>query len=566
MAAAGLYDPSFEHDACGVGFVADLSGRGGHDVVAQALRVLCHLEHRGAKGGDPGTGDGAGILTQLPDEFFRAVTGFALPGPGSYAAGLAFLSAERPVVSATIERLAAAEGLTVLGWREVPYDVDACGAGARAVLPELVQLFVAGANGESGRQLEQMAFCLRKRAEHEGGVYFASLSARTIVYKGMLSAVQLGPFFPDLSDPRYGSTLALVHSRFSTHTFPSWPLAHPYRYAAHNGEINTIRSNRNWMRAREAMLATDLIPRSKDGRGIERLFPILDADGSDSASFDECLELLHMGGRSLPHAVLMMIPEPWENHDEMTPERRAFYQFHAALMEPWDGPALIAFTDGSVIGAVLDRNGLRPGRYWVTSDGLVVLASEVGVLDIDPATVIRKGRLQPGRVFLADTAAGRLLEDEEVKTALAGEHPYEDWLHAGLLHLDDLPDRVRALPPAGELTTAQQLFGYTEEELRMLLAPMARTGAEPIGSMGTATPVAVLSDRPRLLFEYFSQLFAQVTNPPLDAIREELVTSLESSTGPEGNLFEPGPASCRQIVLPYPVIGANELNKITHIT
>ena len=354
MAAAGLYDPSFEHDACGVGFVADLSGRGGHEVVAQALRVLCHLEHRGAQGGDPGTGDGAGILTQLPDEFFRAVTGFALPGPGSYAAGLAFLSAERPVVSATIERLAAAEGLTVLGWREVPYDVDACGAGARAVLPELVQLFVAGANGESGRQLEQMAFCLRKRAEHEGGVYFASLSARTIVYKGMLSAVQLEPFFPDLSDPRYGSALALVHSRFSTNTFPSWPLAHPYRYVAHNGEINTIRGNRNWMRAREAMLATDLIPPSKDGKGIERLFPILNEDGSDSASFDECLELLHMGGRSLPHAVLMMIPEPWENHEEMDPALRAFYRFHATLMEPWDGPALIAFTDGTIIGAVLD--------------------------------------------------------------------------------------------------------------------------------------------------------------------------------------------------------------------
>ena len=567
MAAAGLYDPSFEHDACGVGFVADLSGRGGHDVVARALRVLCHLEHRGAQGGDPGTGDGAGILTQLPDDFFRAVCGFALPGPGSYAAGLAFISAERTVVSATIERLAAAEGLTVLGWREVPYDVDACGAGAQAVLPELVQLFVAGANGESGLELERMAFCLRKRAEHEGGVYFASLSARTIVYKGMLSAVQLEPFFPDLSDPRYGSALALVHSRFSTNTFPSWPLAHPYRYVAHNGEINTIRGNRNWMRAREAMLATDLIPRSKDGQGIERLFPILNADGSDSASFDECLELLHMGGRSLPHAVLMMIPEPWENHEEMTPERRAFYQFHAALMEPWDGPALIAFTDGSVIGAVLDRNGLRPGRYWVTSDGLVVLASEVGVLDIDPATVIRKGRLQPGRIFLADTAAGRIVEDEEVKAALAAEHPYEAWLHAGLVHLDDLPDRPRT--PAdrtqSDLVTLQRMHGYTEEELRVILAPMARTGAEPIGSMGTDTPLAVLSDRPRLVFDYFTQLFAQVTNPPLDAIREELVTSLGTITGPEQNLLEPVPASCRQIVLPYPVIGDQDLAKIVHI-
>jgi glutamate synthase (NADPH) large chain len=577
MAAAGLYDPRFEHDACGVGFVADLSGRGGHDVVAQALRVLCHLEHRGAQGGDPGTGDGAGILTQLPDEFFRAVSGLALPEPGSYAAGLAFISAERSVVSAAIERLAAAEGLRVLGWREVPYDASACGEGARAVLPELAQLFVAGRRGESGLQLERMAFCLRKRAEHEGGVYFASLSARTIVYKGMLSAVQLEPFFPDLSDARYGSALALVHSRFSTNTFPSWPLAHPYRYVAHNGEINTIRGNRNWMRAREAMLATDLIPPSADGKGIERLFPILDEEGSDSSSFDECLELLHMGGRSLPHAVLMMIPEPWENHEEMTAGRRAFYQFHAGMMEPWDGPALIAFTDGSVIGAVLDRNGLRPGRYWVTSDGLVVLASEVGVLDIDPATVIRKGRLQPGRIFLADTAAGRIVEDEEVKAALAAEHPYEAWLHAGLIHLDDLPDRPLPSPDgllpspdaaaeaATNLVMLQRMHGYTEEELRVILAPMARAGAEPIGSMGTDTPLAVLSDRPRGVFDYFTQLFAQVTNPPLDAIREELVTSLGTFTGPEQNLLEPIPASCRQIVLPFPVINDNDLAKIVHI-
>ena len=578
MAPAGLYDPQFEHDACGVGFVADLSGRGSHDVVARALRVLCNLEHRGAQGGDPGTGDGAGILTQIPDEFFRASCGFELPEAGAYAAGMAFFSAERHLVTPALAQLAAAEGLTILGWREVPFDITACGDGARAVLPDVLQMFVAGAEGQRGLELERMAFCLRKRAEHEAGVYFASLSARTIVYKGMLSAPQLGPFYPDLSDPRYGSALALVHSRFSTNTFPSWPLAHPYRYVAHNGEINTVRGNRNWMRAREAMLASDLIPPSRDGKGIERLFPILDADASDSASFDECLELLHMGGRSLPHAVLMMIPEPWENHEEMTPERRAFYQFHAALMEPWDGPALIAFTDGSVIGAVLDRNGLRPGRYWVTSDDLVVLASEVGVLDIDPATVVRKGRLQPGRVFLADTAAGRIVEDEEVKAALAAEHPYEDWLHAGLVYLDDLPDTadlsavLGAITPktadkaAGpDLVALQRTHGYTEEELRVILAPMARTGAEPIGSMGTDTPVAVLSDRPRLIFDYFTQLFAQVTNPPLDAIREELVTSLGTITGPEQNLLEPMPASCRQIVLPYPVISDNDLTKIVHI-
>src|ERR1022692_4619674 len=569
-AAAGLYDPQFEHDACGVGFVADLSGRGGHDVVAKALRVLCNLEHRGAQGGDPGTGDGAGILTQIPDEFFRASCGFDLPEAGSYAVGIGFFSSERWLVTPAIERLAVAEGLTILGWREVPFDITACGDGARAVLPDMLQLFVAGASGQCGMELERMAFCLRKRAEHEVGVYFASLSSRTIVYKGMLSAPQLEPFYPDLSDPGYGSALPLVHSRVSTNTFPSSPLAHPYRYVAHNGEINTVRGNRNWMRAREAMLASDLIPRSADGQGadgqgIERLFPVLNEKGSDSARFDECLELLHMGGRSLPHAVLMMIPEPWENHGEMSAERRAFYQFHAALMEPWDGPALIAFTDGSVIGAVLDRNGLRPGRYWVTSDGLVVLASEVGVLDIDPATVIRKGRLQPGRIFLADTASGRIVEDEEVKASLAAEQPYEDWLHAGLLHLDDLPDRQRGLPGSQALVTQQQLFGYTEEELRTILAPMARTGAEPIGSRGAAPPLAVLSARPQLLYDYFSQLFAQVTNPPLDAIREELVTSLASSTGPEHNLFDPGPASCRQIVLPYPVISDSDLAKIIHI-
>jgi glutamate synthase (NADPH/NADH) large chain len=564
----GLYDSRFEHDACGVGFVADLRANGGHDVVAAALRVLCNLEHRGAAGADPDTGDGAGILTQLPDAFFRAVTGFALPEVGSYAVGLAFLSkdpSERERAFAQIADLAADEGLTVLGWRDVPHNDDACGAGALEALPHLAQLFVAGEAGESGIVLDRMAFCLRKRAEHETGVYFASLSTRTIVYKGMLSAPQVEPFFPDLSDERYQSSLALVHSRFSTNTFPSWPRSHPYRYVAHNGEINTVQGNRNWMRAREAMLASPLIPLSKSGKGIERLFPIIDPDGSDSGSFDECLELLHLAGRSLPHALLMMIPEPWENHEEMDAKRRAFYQFHAALMEPWDGPALIAFTDGSVIGAVLDRNGLRPGRYWVTADGLVILASEVGVLDIEPARVVRRGRLQPGRIFLADTAAGRIVEDEEVKSALAAKHPYQDWLHAGLVHLDDLPDRERIVPTATDLLTRQRTFGYTEEELRVILAPMARAGAEPIGSMGTDTPVAVLSDRPRLVFDYFAQLFAQVTNPPLDAIREELVTSLGTGVGPEQNLLAPSPASCRQVTLPFPVIGEQDLAKLVHI-
>jgi glutamate synthase (NADPH) large chain len=567
-AASGLYDGQYEHDACGVGFVADLSGRIGHEIVTKGLTVLRNLEHRGAKGSEPDTGDGAGILTQIPDGFFREVVPFDLPETGAYAAGTAFLSPSAPARAAaiaTLERIAREEGLAVLGWRDVPHDPSSCGPSARAVMPHLAQLFVsaqaAGTAQVTGLDLDRRAFCLRKRAEHEAGVYFASLSARTITYKGMLTAPQLEPFYPDLSDQRYASALALVHSRFSTNTFPSWPLAHPYRYIAHNGEINTIRGNRNWMRAREAMLASDLLP----GSGMDRLFPVLDNDASDSASFDECLELLHMGGRSLPHAVLMMIPEPWENHAEMDPARKAFYQFHAALMEPWDGPACVAFTDGTVIGAVLDRNGLRPGRYWVTDDGLVVLASEVGVLDIDPASVIRKGRLQPGRIFLADTSQGRIIEDEEVKAELSAELPYADWLHAGLLHLDDLPDRERKLSAHNELTTQLRRHGYTEEELRVILTPMAQTGAEPIGSMGTDTPIAVLSDKPRLVFDYFAQLFAQVTNPPLDAIREELVTSLASTIGPEGNLLNPGSASCRQIVLPYPVISNADLAKIVHI-
>jgi glutamate synthase (NADPH/NADH) large chain len=564
----GLYDPRNEHDACGVGFVADLSGERKHETIASALTVLRNLDHRGAKGADPESGDGAGILTQMPDRLLRSRCEFDLPPAGAYAAGLAFLPAgaeDDAAVRSAVPRIAAEEGLTVLGWRDVPHDLAHCGTGARAVMPRLVQLVVSGLRGESGLELDRMAYCLRKRAEHEAGLYLASLSSATLVYKGMLTALQLEPFFTDLSDQLYVSAIALVHARFSTNTFPSWPLAHPYRLIAHNGEINTVRGNRNWMRAREAQLASDVFGTDGAGRGIERLLPLTDDTVSDSASFDACLELLHLGGRSLPHAVLMMIPEPWENNPHMDPARREFYRFHASLMEPWDGPALIAFTDGSVIGAVLDRNGLRPGRYWVTDDGLVVLASEVGVLEIEPDRVIRKGRLQPGRIFLADTKAGRIIEDEEVKTALAAEQPYAEWLHAGMIHLRDLPERTRELPDSRVLLIQQQQFGYTEEDLRVLLAPMARSGAEPLGSMGTDTPLAVLSDRSRLLYDYFSQLFAQVTNPPLDAIREELVTALGSSAGPEHNLLEPGPASCRQIVLPYPVISDNDLAKIVHI-
>ncbi len=564
----GLYDPRYEHDACGVGLVADLNGRPGHRTVARALTVLANLEHRGAKGSDPETGDGAGILTQIPDAFFRSVCGFELPPPRYYAAGTVFLPAGHLATDELmkrIEELAGQEGLVVLGWRAVPHDPAACGTGARAVLPAIVQLFVASAAGEQGRELDRRAYCLRKRAEHEAGADFVTLSSATIGYKGMLTATQLDRFYPDLTDSRYESALALAHSRFSTNTFPSWPLAHPFRYIAHNGEINTIRGNRNWWRAREAMLTQSVLPPGADGRGIERLLPVIDGAQSDSASFDACLELLCLAGRSLPHAVLMMIPQAWENDERMRPDLRAFYRFHACLMEPWDGPALIAFTDGTLAGAVLDRNGLRPGRYWVTDDGLVVLASEVGVLDLDPARIVRKGRLQPGKIFLVDTAAGRIVEDEEIKAQLAAEHPYDDWLHAGLMHLDDLPDRDRELPDSAELAAQQRLFGYTQEELRVVLAPMAETAAEPIGSMGDDTQLAALAERPALLFDYFAQQFAQVTNPPLDAVREEVVTSLAAATGPEHDILAPGPASCRQIVLPYPILSDSDLAKIIHI-
>jgi glutamate synthase (NADPH/NADH) large chain len=560
----GLYDPRHEHDACGVAFVATLTGVASHDIVAKALTALRNLDHRGAAGAEPNSGDGAGILMQVPDAFLRDVVDFDLPPQSAYAVGVAFLPGDDGEVAKTrrrIEEIAAEEGLAVLGWRDVPVNPDILGTTALGVMPAFSQLFVAGSGSRvSGMALERLAFCLRKRAEHETDVYFPSLSARTLAYKGMLTTDQLDNFFPDLTDERVASAMAVVHSRFSTNTFPSWPLAHPFRFIAHNGEINTVMGNRNWMRAREALLESDLIPGA-----LDRLYPICTPGASDSASFDEVLELLHMGGRSLPHSVLMMIPEAWENHAEMDAKRRSFYEFHSAMMEPWDGPACVVFTDGSQIGAVLDRNGLRPSRYWVTDDGLVVLASEVGVLDLDPATIVRKGRLQPGRMFLVDTDEHRIIEDEEVKSGLAAEHPYEEWLHAGLIQLDDIPDREHIVHTHASVTRRQQIFGYTEEDLRVLLTPMANAGAEPLGSMGTDTPIAALSQKPRLLFDYFSQLFAQVTNPPLDAIREELVTSLNGTIGPEANLLEPAPASCRQVVLPFPVISNDDLAKIRHI-
>ncbi|MFB6992014.1 glutamate synthase large subunit [Streptomyces sp. NPDC056178] len=563
-ARQGLYDPRNEHDACGVGFVATLTGVASHELVEQALTVLRNLEHRGATGSEPDSGDGAGILLQVPDAFLRDEVAFDLPEAGAYGVGIAFLPADDSTEAVRkLEKISAEEGLRVLGWRQVPVTPDILGKGARATMPEFRQLFVT--DGEStGIALDRKAFVLRKRAEREAGVYFPSLSARTIVYKGMLTTGQLEPFFPDLSDRRFATAVALVHSRFSTNTFPSWPLAHPYRFVAHNGEINTVKGNRNWMKARESQLATSLFGAAQ----LDRIFPVCTPDASDSASFDEVLELLHLGGRSLPHSVLMMVPEAWESPESqkaMDPARRAFYQYHSTMMEPWDGPACVTFTDGTQVGAVLDRNGLRPGRYWVTDDGLVVLSSEVGVLDIDPAKVVRKGRLQPGRMFLVDTAEGRIIEDDEIKASLAAEQPYQDWLEAGEIELEDLPEREHIVHTHASVTRRQQTFGYTEEELRVILAPMARTAGEPLGSMGTDSPIAALSERPRLLFDYFTQLFAQVTNPPLDAIREELVTSLRSTLGPQGNLLEPIAASCRSVTLPFPVIDNDELAKLIHI-
>jgi len=558
--AVGLYDSANEHDACGVAMVATLNKLPTHEIVSKALTALRNLEHRGASGAEPDSGDGAGILIQIPDKFYRSAVEFELPVQGKYATGIFFVNSNDLDYKNTIDQVAKEEGLEVLGWRDLPINSKSLGKTALSVMPDFKQIFIAGKEKESDLILERLAFCLRKRIEHTMPIYIPSLSSRTIVYKGMLTTGQLEEFFPDLSNPLVESSLALVHSRFSTNTFPSWPLAHPYRYIAHNGEINTVKGNRNWMRARETLLQSDLIPGD-----LKRLFPIVNNSGSDSASFDEVLELLYLGGRSLPHSILMMIPEAWENHATMSQERKDFYAFHSALMEPWDGPACVTFTDGKQVGAVLDRNGLRPSRFWVTDDGLVVLASEVGVLDFAPEKIIRKGRLQPGKMFLVDIEAGRIIEDDEIKQSLATAAPYADWLHGGLVRLSDLPAREHIVYPHSSVVRRQRAFGYTEEEIRIIITPMAKNGAEPLGSMGTDTPIAALSDKSRLLFDYFAQLFAQVTNPPLDAIREELVTSLGGSIGPEHNLLDPGPSSCRQISLQFPVIDNDELAKIIHV-
>ncbi len=560
----GLYNPANEHDACGVAMVATLNKVATHEIVAQALTALRNLEHRGASGAEPDSGDGAGILIRVPDAFYRAEVSFTLPAEGSYATGIAFVARDEAGqgkdLKGEIEKLANEEGLVVLGWRQLPINSTSLGKTALSVMPDFQQLFIAGKNGESSLDLDRKVFCLRKRAEHSLDLYFPSLSSQTIVYKGMLTTGQLEEFFPDLSDERVVSPLALVHSRFSTNTFPSWPLAHPYRFIAHNGEINTVKGNRNWMRARESLLKSEYF-----GEDLDRIFPIVEMSGSDSASFDEVLELLYLGGRSLPHSVLMMIPEAWENHATMSQKRRDFYAFHASMMEPWDGPACVTFTNGHQVGAVLDRNGLRPSRYWVTDDGLVVLASEVGVLDFPAEKIVRKGRLQPGKMFLVDIESGRIIEDDEIKDSLADAAPYGQWLSEGMVKLSELPAREHIIYPHKSVVRRQKAFGYTEEELKIIIAPMAKSGGEALGSMGTDTPIAALSNKPRLLFDYFTQLFAQVTNPPLDAIREELVTSLGGSIGPEHNLLDPGPDSCKQISLAFPVIDNDELAKIINI-
>src|SRR5919106_2329211 len=539
----GLYDPRFEHDACGVGFVVNLKGDKSHEIIEQALTVLQNLDHRGACGCEENTGDGAGILMQIPHAFLKdacAGLGFHLPDPGEYGVGMIFLPDhrhQRRQFEKTIERIIAEEGQTCLGWRKVPTDNMYLGETAKECEPFVRQVFIGRANAlKDDLAFERKLYVIRRRAENAiryaglaGGDFFyiPSMSGRTLIYKGMLTPRQLVTFYPDLSDPLVETAIAVIHSRFSTNTFPSWGRAHPYRYLIHNGEINTLRGNENWMHARQSMLASHLF-----GDDLPKLFPIIQEDGSDSAKFDNCLEFLALSGRSLPHAVMMMIPEPWENHESMDERKHAFYEYHSSLMEPWDGPASIAFTDGVVVGAVLDRNGLRPSRYYVTKDDLVVMASEVGVLDVPPQDVLVKERLHPGKIFLVDTAKGRIVDDDEIKRELAAARPYREWLDAHLVDIDDLPAARAEQPEHETVFKRQQAFGYTQEDLRFLIAPMALNGEEPVGSMGTDTALAVLSDKPRLLYQYFKQLFAQVTNPPLDAIREELVTDMGSTIGP----------------------------------
>ncbi|HET7008693.1 MAG TPA: glutamate synthase large subunit, partial [Candidatus Binatia bacterium] len=574
----GLYDPRFEHDACGVGFVVNIKGERSHEIIEQALTVLENLDHRGACGCEENTGDGAGILMQVPHAFLKeacAGLGFQLPEPGDYGVGMIFMPdhrAQRRHFEKIIESIVREEGQQFLGWRKVPTDNLYLGETAKETEPFVRQVFIGrSADLKDDLAFERKLYVIRRRAENAiryaklaGGdlFYVPSLSSRTLIYKGMLTPRQVSTFYPDLTDPQLESAIALVHSRFSTNTFPSWGRAHPYRYLIHNGEINTLRGNENWMHARQGMLASEMF-----GDDLKKLFPIIQEDGSDSTKFDNCLEFLALSGRSLPHAVMMMIPEPWENHESMDAKKRAFYDFHSCLMEPWDGPASIAFTDGTVVGAVLDRNGLRPSRYYVTKDDLVIMASEVGVLDVPPERVLEKRRLQPGRMFLVDTSEGRIISDEEIKQQMAAAQPYGDWLKDNLVRFDDLPEVKDKEPAVDHAATLQRLqaFGYNFEDLRVNIGPMAQNSIQPVGSMGTDTPLAVLSDKPQLLYNYFKELFAQVTNPPIDPIREELITSTTLTIGSEGNLVNPGPQSCRQLRLPEPILKNADMEKLRQI-
>ena len=577
-AKQGLYDPRFEHDACGVGFVVNIKGVQSHEIVEQALTVLQNLDHRGACGCEENTGDGAGILMQIPHAFLKdacAGLGFQLPDPGEYGVGMIFSidhREQRQQFEKTLEAIIVDEGQKCLGWRKVPTDNMYLGDTAKASEPFVRQVFIGRAQSiTDDLAFERKLYVIRRRAENAiryaglpGGEFFyvSSLSCRTLIYKGMLTPRQVVTFYPDLSDPLVESAIAVVHSRFSTNTFPSWGRAHPYRYLIHNGEINTLRGNENWMHARQGMLASKLF-----GDDLKKLFPIIQEDGSDSAKFDNCLEFLALSGRSLPHAVMMMIPEPWENHESMDEKKRAFYEYHSSLMEPWDGPASIAFTDGKVVGAVLDRNGLRPSRYYVTKDDLVIMASEVGVLEVPPERVLEKRRLQPGRMFLVDTQEGRIISDEEIKQEMASAAPYGHWLKDNQVHFDDLPGVLEKAPEANHLATLQRLqaFGYNFEDLRINIGPMAQNSIQPVGSMGTDTPLAVLSDKPQLLYNYFKELFAQVTNPPIDPIREELITSTTLTIGSEGNLVEPSSQSCRQLRLHDPILRNSDMVKLRQI-
>ena len=573
----GLYDPRLERDACGIGFVANIKGRKSHEIIIKGIEILVNLAHRGACGCDPQTGDGAGVLIQVPHAFFArecSKLGFTLPGPGEYGVGMVFLPVERHDrlhCEGILERIVREEGLSVLGWRDTPIDADAIGRIARASQPYIQQIFVGRALGMSPEELERKLYVVRKRAETEiantdlkekGFFYLPSMSAKTIVYKGLLLAPQIARFYKDLSDPETASALCLVHQRFSTNTFPTWQLAHPFRYICHNGEINTLRGNVKWMYARQKVLASELF-----GDDVKKLFPVVAPGGSDSAMFDNAAELLHLSGRSLPHALAMLIPEAWDADATMRPEKRAFYEYHASLMEPWDGPAAMAFTDGRVIGATLDRNGLRPARWLVTTDDLLIMASETGVLPIAPESIRAKGRLQPGKMLLADLEEGRIVPDEELKERLWSRQPYGEWLKENQVTIETLPVPTRwHSTDFDTILQRQRVFGYTGEDLRFILAPMATAGQEPVGSMGTDTPLACLSDRPQPLFHYFKQLFAQVTNPAIDPIREELVMSLTSYIGTERNILEETPQHCHTLKLPHPILTNYDLEKLRRVS